>query len=147
VLLGLLGAVILLLLTRILYALLGRRRTRKTQAEEGGAEAELTLATPRGLQSEAVALAERGEYGEAARCLYRAALLGLDRRGLVVYRPSYTNHEYLHALREYPQEAEALRPLARQVALYHYGGRPLSGADWKISRDCFQRLWESERAS
>ncbi len=91
---------------------------------------------------------EEGEYERAVRLLYQAALLRLDRVGLLSEDPTRTNWENLAAM---PADAgavtEALAALTRTVDDAVYGGRPVSRSTAVQCRAWLDELWAAERAS
>lgn len=91
---------------------------------------------------------EAGEYERAVRLLYRAALLRLDRAGLLSEDPTRTNWENLAAM---PADAgavtETLAALTRTVDDTVYGGRPVSRSTAEQCRAWLDELWAAERAS
>lgn len=69
----------------------------------------------------ACALLAAGNWAAATRHFYVAAILGLDRTGLIHFRQSKTNHDYVRELRPYPSEHEAFGRLTREFELAIYG--------------------------
>lgn len=71
----------------------------------------------------ACALLTAGNWAAATRHFYVAAILGLDRAGLIHFRQSKTNHDYLGELLPHPPEHDVFGRLTRQFELIVYGAR------------------------
>lgn len=85
-----------------------------------------------------------GEYEHAIRLLYRAALLRLDRLGLLGHDPARTNWENLAALRADDVELRAsLAELTQVVDAAVYAGRPVTP---EVAERCRARVREIWRA-
>lgn len=87
--------------------------------------------------------AAEGDFELAVRRLYEAALLRLDRRGLLGYVPSRTNWENLRGLRSAPVRT-IMAPLTRVADSVFYGGREATA---EVYADCQERvrtLWDAE---
>ena len=92
---------------------------------------------------EAEQAAAAGQFALALRRLYEAALLILDRRGLLRYDAARTNWENLRAVAANSAEAAGLMsPLTGTVDGCVYGGAPATEDDWKRSRALVRQLWE-----
>ncbi len=92
---------------------------------------------------EAQNAAAAGDFELAVRRLYEAALLRLDRRGLLSYVPSRTNWENLRSLRSPPLRG-IVAPLTHDVDGIFYGGREATA---QVYADCQERvsvLWDAE---
>lgn len=93
----------------------------------GGRLRELPVAgpgDPRELLERARAAAREGRREEALRLSHRAALLGLDRRGVLRFQESLTNGDYRRQLRAQPREGEAFDALVRLHEPACFGRRP-----------------------
>lgn len=66
-------------------------------------------------------LADAGNYREAVRHLYLAALLALHERNLLTYQPSDTNREVLAAVRTQPRLHQQLQPVIETFDSVWYG--------------------------
>jgi hypothetical protein len=77
--------------------------------------------------------ARRGRFTEAIRCCHRAALLGLDRRGLVRFHESLTSGDYRRQLERRPREKRAFEALARVYEPAFFGGIPAGEPDYSES--------------
>ena len=122
---ALVGVVVLATLGLVARLLLLRRRGPAPERRAPDPIRHRRVASPGDLQSQAAALAARGEYGPALRLLEQACLLALDRRGLLVVRSSATDGEYLRQLRSPPEARALLAELLALVEVYLYGGRAL----------------------
>ena len=81
---------------------------------------------PRELLARARAAAREGRREEALRLAHRAALLGLDRRGVLRFQESLTNGDYRRQLRARPRESEAFDALVRLHEPACFGKRPVA---------------------
>ena len=79
--------------------------------------------------------AERGEYREAIRRAFRAALLEIARTGRLAVDASWTTHELLRAARGDAALMAALAPAAADFDRAWYSGGTVSAADWERARD------------
>lgn len=84
---------------------------------------------PRELLERARAAARQGRRDEALRLAHRAALLGLDRRGLLRFQESFTNGDYRRQLRSKPREGETFEALVRLHEPVCFGKRPAADAE------------------
>lgn len=90
----------------------------------------------------------RGDYENAVRLLYRAALLRLDRLGLLHHDPSRTNWENLAALRVPDPDLRAdLAGLTRAVDAAIYAGRPVTHATAERCHAWVRGLWRAPAVS
>jgi len=134
---GVLSFLLLLLLLHIFYLLAGsfesRRRVRRT-----GDVSEATQ-DPLSLVEQAKKIAAAGDYREAVRLLYVAALLRLDRAGLLSYDPSRTNWEYVEALRTNPIAAP-FREFTRIADRAMYSSTPVKADDFAQAERLFGKI-------
>ena len=84
---------------------------------------------PRELLARARAAAREGRREEALRLSHRAALLGLDRRGVLRFQESLTNGDYRRQLRPRPAESQAFEALVRLHEPACFGKRPVAEGD------------------
>jgi hypothetical protein len=84
---------------------------------------------PRELLERARAAARAGRRDDALRLAHRAALLGLDRRGVLRFQESLTNGDYRRQLRARPRESEAFDALIRLHEPVCFGKRPAVDAE------------------
>ncbi len=128
---ALVGGVVLGALVILVRFLLGRRRGPPRGQPAPKSQGSRRVASPGDLQSQAAALAARGEYGPALRLLQQASLLALDRRSLLAVRRSATNGEYLRQLRAHPEPRALLGELLALVEVYQYGGQALEEGQYR----------------
>jgi hypothetical protein len=84
---------------------------------------------PRELLERARAAAREGRREEALRLTHRAALLGLDRRGVLRFQESLTNGDYRRQLRARPRDGETFDALVRLHEPACFGRRPVADGD------------------
>lgn len=84
---------------------------------------------PRELLERARAAAREGRREDALRLTHRAALLGLDRRGVLRFQESLTNGDYRRQLRGRPLESETFDALVRLHEPACFGKRPVAEGD------------------
>ena len=139
-------AVSLLALVLILYhiimtfrILLGSRPRQRGEAQWVGRK----RVSPEEALREARAAAAKGDFGLAVRRLYEAALLRLDRRGLLGYVPSRTNWENLRGLGSPPMRT-IMAPLTRDVDGIFYGGREATAEAYADCQERVSALWDAE---
>lgn len=116
----------------------GRRRRRVEKAQP---EPEIEN-EPQTLRERAEEEAAAGRFAEALRYLYLALIHHLDRREVLRYDRSRTNHEYLRQAREHPRVLGPLRKvtgLADRAWYGHYGlGRP----EYEQAAELVQLAWQ-----
>jgi len=100
-------------------------------------------ARPEDALQAARAAAAQGDFGLAVRRLYEAALLRLDRRGLLTYVPSRTNWENLRGVQSVRLRTD-LQPLTRAVDRIVYGKRPATSGMYADCEDHVIALWDAE---
>ena len=129
-----------LIITHLLLTLRGlmveprRRRDRERLVAE-------RPRTPQQALREAEQAAAAGQFALALRRLYEAAVLILDRRGLLPYDPTRTNWENLRAVAgQSPDTARVMTPLTRTVDGCVYGGIAATLEDWQRSRALVRQL-------
>jgi hypothetical protein len=84
---------------------------------------------PRALEREAERAERDGAWERAVRLRFRAGLLRLDRRSVIVYRPSLTTGEVARAV-----ESPAFREVGERFDAIAYGGRPAEQDDAEHAR-------------
>jgi hypothetical protein len=103
---------------------------RRALAIERAREAALpAIDDPRALEREAERAERDGEWERAVRLRFRAGLLRLDRRKVIVYRPSLTTGEVARAV-----ESPAFREVGERFDSIAYGGRPAAQEDAEHAR-------------
>ena len=103
---------------------------RRALAIERAREAALPATDdPRALEREAERAERDGEWERAVRLRFRAGLLRLDRRRVIVYRPSLTTGEVARAV-----ESPAFREVGERFDAIAYGGRPAEREDAEHAR-------------
>lgn len=90
--------------------------------------------------SEALAAAERGEYREAIRCAYWAAIVRLEDKKILSRDRSRTPRESLRLLHAHAQEQGLLRDLTTRFELAWYGYRTASAADWSGAKTQLEKI-------
>ena len=123
-------AALVMLLAAALASVSIRRRT---LAIERARAAKLPPADdPRALEREAERAEREGDWERAVRLRFRAGLLRLDRRRVIVYRPSLTTGEVARAT-----GSPAFREVGERFDAIAYGGRPAEREDAEHAR----RTW------
>ena len=84
---------------------------------------------PRALEREAERAERDGDWERAVRLRFRAGLLRLDRRKVIVYRPSLTTGEVARAV-----ASPAFREVGDRFDAIAYGGRPAEQDDAEHAR-------------
>lgn len=79
-------------------------------------------------------LARKGQFLEAVRSLYLAALVVLHRSNLIRFEPTRTNGEYLDQLRSHKPLQDSFRDLTGIFELKWYGQRTCQPEDWVSCR-------------
>lgn len=122
VLYGLLAALGLVLLVRILVGVTRLLETVESGPPEPGALRE-TRPDPGAYRRAAREAADREEYRAAVRALYLYAVARLDERGLVRFHESKTGGDYVRECRRTPGAAEAFARFLAEVERIVFGGR------------------------
>ncbi len=94
---------------------------------------------PRALLERAAAEAARGRTTEAIRLCHRAALLALDRRGLIRYQESLTSGDYRRQLQPHPRQRSSFDGLVRIYEPAFFGRAPVGPAEFE---ECRRRALE-----
>jgi hypothetical protein len=84
---------------------------------------------PRALEREAERAERDGDWERAVRLRFRAGLLRLDRRRVIVYRPSMTTGEVARAV-----DSPAFKEVSDRFDAIAYGGRPADRDDAEHAR-------------
>ena len=84
---------------------------------------------PQALERAADRAEQEGDYERAVRLRFRAGLLRLDRRRVLVYRPSLTTGEVARAI-----AAPAFAEVGARFDEIAYGGRPAERADAEAAK-------------
>jgi hypothetical protein len=104
-------------------------RRRALAIERARAAAVPPADDPHALERMADSAEEQGEFERAVRLRFRAGLLRLDRRRVLVYRPSLTTGEVARAIR-----APAFAEVGARFDEIAYGGRPAERSDAEAAR-------------
>jgi Domain of unknown function (DUF4129) len=107
-------------------------RRRALAIERARAAAVPAAEDPRPLEREAERAERDGDWERAVRLRFRAGLLRLDRRRVIVYRPSLTTGEVARAT-----GSPAFREVGDRFDAIAYGGRPARRDDAEHAR----RAW------
>jgi hypothetical protein len=92
------------------------------------------------LMAQAAAAAERRQFTEAIRLCHRAALMGLDRRGLVRFQECLTNGDYRGQLKSHDAERSLFLALIRIYEPAFFGRASTSDAEYSESLQLARRL-------
>jgi hypothetical protein len=124
---------LLAILAHMLYVLVGLFGDRT-----GGARSTIRSADParpwlglvdldyESARQHAAELAVERRWSDAVKYLYMAAILRLDRAGLIGFRPTKTNRDFVRELARHPQQQAGFQRLTSRFEATAYGGR---GAD------------------
>jgi hypothetical protein len=104
-------------------------RRRALAIERARAAALPEAEDPAALERAAERAEREGDYEHAVRLRFRAGLLRLDRRRVLVYRPSLTTGEVARAI-----HAPAFDEIGARFDEIAYGGRPAEAADAAAAR-------------
>jgi hypothetical protein len=104
-------------------------RRRALAIERARAAALPATEDPRALEREAERAERDGDWERAVRLRFRAGLLRLDRRNVIVYRPSLTTGEVARAV-----GSPAFREVGDRFDAIAYGGRPAQRDDAEHAR-------------
>jgi hypothetical protein len=121
-----LAAVVLLGATLVTSATIRRRALALDRARAAAVPA---AEDPTALEGEAERAERDGDWERAVRLRFRAGLLRLDRRRVIVYRPSMTTGEVARAL-----DSPAFREVGDRFDAIAYGGRPAERDDAEHAR-------------
>jgi hypothetical protein len=140
-------AVLLLLLTGILYHIYTSLRSAfGSNVRHRGRAADATLPQrlggPEELLREADAAAGKGQFALAFRWLYLALIRQLDRKSLLRFDGSATNHDYLRQLGAHPEITRHLEPLTRAVEPVWYGYQTATPEDYQRCREWVLAAWQ-----
>jgi hypothetical protein len=95
---------------------------------------------PRALEREAERAERDNDWERAVRLRFRAGLLRLDRRKVIVYRPSMTTGEVARAV-----DSPAFREVGDRFDAIAYGGRPAQRDDAEHARRGWAEVLHDER--
>lgn len=118
------------------------RTLKAARANRGGASA------PKGTRFEdaealferARAAAQNGQFIEAVRLCHRAALMGLDRRGLIRFQESLTSGDYRGQLRPHDADRSVFVELTRIYEPAYFGRASTGDAEYGESLRLARRL-------
>jgi hypothetical protein len=116
-----------LLIAALLTSVTIRRRA--LAIERARAAALPATEDPRALERDADRAEREGDWARAVRLRFRAGLLRLDRRQVIVYRPSLTTGEVARAV-----DSPAFREVGDRFDAIAYGGRPAESDDAEHAR-------------
>jgi hypothetical protein len=151
-------ALIALAVGAVLYLVLrtlARERRSEVEAEsapaapapaEGGVLSALSR-SPRGWLDEAERLAAAGNYREAVRAVYLAALAKLHRRGLIDYHPAKSNWDYVRGFRGALEQVGSLKQLTLCFDFAWYGRLGADPAGFERARTLATSLLGPEEAA
>jgi hypothetical protein len=91
-------------------------------------------------QERATQAAKAGNFREAMRLLYLAALLHLDEVGAIRFDRALTNHEVLASISDNASLRDLLTPVVRQFDRVWYGHAPFGAADFEQVSSQIERL-------
>lgn len=139
---------ILAIVGLFLIMLLTLRTARRGWVREGRSGLRLPPATGTGMQPEALlrkaeGAREEGDYKEAVRYVYQAALAQLATKGVLSIKPHATNWEYLRQARKLPHDR--FQPFSQLTRLFEqiwYGGVPAGDDDYKAGVALAQSIFE-----
>jgi hypothetical protein len=89
---------------------------------------------------EALAAGERGDFREAVRCAYWAAVAKLEDIHVLARDRARTPRESLRLLEHHPNEQRLLRELTSHFELIWYGYRPASLSDWSLAKQQLEKM-------
>lgn len=125
----------------VVTANLGRRRARRIDERIRHEHEASRGLNPADLERQASDAQSRGDYAHAMRFLFQAALIRLDRAGLIDLRPGTTSGTVADAL-ESPQFTSVVQRFDAVV----YGGRPATPEDPSSVRRMLASLLERQQA-
>jgi hypothetical protein len=126
---GLLLALLVLILLHIYYMSAGAFRTGRGRRPAGPGASE-TPAEPAALREMARAAGAAGEFREAVRLLYQAALRRLDRAGAIRYDASRTNWEYARDLTPFGEMGLVFAHLTQIADRALYAPAPVTAGNY-----------------
>ena len=121
------------------------RRHLINDAEEAPQSSEDSPITARAALDGAEQFETDGDFREALRSLYLAALRHLQERGFLSYDKSLTNHEYLRELNRHPNLRETLRPIIHTFDEVWYGYKTSDKETVTEYRNLLQKVYEVSR--
>ena len=144
----LLCLVLLPLLMRIRFGAAGKGEPKRGPVVAPDIDDEIEL--PKSLDealAQAEAFAAKGDFANAVHRLWLGIVSELRERGVRNISPAETAREIVRSLRQRAELVSAVRPLARTVEVSRFGGRSVSGDDYKGSLDAFHQAATLIRAS
>lgn len=99
---------------------------------------------PQGVHAQALKLLQSGQWTQAVRWLYVAAILRLDLQGRIVFRPSKTNADYLRELRPHAPQQEQFRRLTQWFEQVVYGRTEPDADLCRAMAEAYQTLQPDE---
>lgn len=135
----LVGGVVLVVVALATFNL-GKRRARRVDERIRREHEAARGLDPVSLEQAAESAQERGDHGEALRLLFRAALIRMDRVGLIDLRPGTTSGTVASSI----NSPEFDRVAARFDSVV-YGGKPAGADDVTMVRQMTRSLLEGAR--
>ncbi|HEY9679501.1 MAG TPA: DUF4129 domain-containing protein [Drouetiella sp.] len=124
-----------LCLCAIVWVALRRMSQLRAQSElaKRGQTSTYKLLDAAGWKVEASRLAAKGDWREACRAAYMAALRALHENGITEFAPTRTNYEYWYVLSPRSEKlAKEFRTLANQVELVWFGNKAAAESDYEV---------------
>lgn len=141
IVLALLVGAVVVALAVVVTLNLGRRRARSVDARLRREHEAARGLDPDQLEAAARLAEERQEHAEAMRLLFRAALIRLDRAGLIELRPGTTSGTIAEAIAD-----PGFARLATRFDAVVYGGRPATPDDPRRVRELMTSLLSGSRS-
>jgi hypothetical protein len=136
---SLMGLIVVALLVWWLFRLNANRIRATREAAEAQAEIDDLPADVRALLQRSNELAAAGNYVDASRVLYRAALVRLEEQRGGFLRRGLTNTEYIRTFRS-PWVIESLRVFVDLINWKWYRARSFEAEDYRRCLDAYERL-------
>jgi hypothetical protein len=127
-----LALLLLLLLGHIVWTFIVAIRRAPVRSRRLNAERDRAI-DPADLEREAETRGARGDYIEAIRLLFRAAVLRLQRAEKRPFRPGFTNRELLRRYQSSPL-FDPLKGFVETIDAKWYGLQPCNPEDYAVSR-------------
>jgi hypothetical protein len=123
-----------------LCGMVWRWLTDKSRAPESEPAPKAVPSDTRQWVNEALAAGERGDFREAIRCAYWAAVAKLEDIHVLARDRARTPRESLRLLEHHPNEQRLLRDLTSHFELIWYGYRPASPGDWSLAKEQLEKM-------
>jgi hypothetical protein len=138
----LVGVAALLLILLLLYVAKSARRAVYVSAgpDQAAPDQAQRRRLSASLRAEADEQARAGDFTAAVRSLFLSLIYAFDESGSLLFKPAFTNREYLDGCAGRPTLVSGLRPFVDVLDVNWYGQRPTTEREYRACLERYERL-------